>query len=86
MPFQVIPNTESEKVALVAIAWEIVEQTVVNELENGLSYDERKRIATNAFIDVYEALLNSKRIGEKDAALFEGAYLFSKSEENHNNK
>lgn len=86
MAFQIIPNTESEKVALVAVAWEIVEKSVINCFEDNLALADRKRIATNTFIDVYQALLNSKRIGENDDALFEGAYLFSNGEENRNHK
>lgn len=82
MAFQIIPNTESEKVALVAIAWEIVEKSVLNNLEDSLPVDERKRLVTNAFIEVYQAILNSRRIGEDEEVLIEGGYLFTTSESN----
>lgn len=77
MPSSLIFNTDSEKVALVAVAWEIVEMQVINHFDSDLAPVERKRIVTNAFIDVYQALLKAKQLEENDDALIKGAYLFS---------
>jgi hypothetical protein len=59
-----IPATNEFKVALVAVAWEIVWEAY----SKGEFKDTRRPISeqmTNRFIDVYMALSNAKKMGDQ---------------------
>lgn len=58
---KIVPDTENHQVAKVAIAWEITERAYSGK--TNYNPEEYVQTITNAFIKVYQALLDNEPIG-----------------------
>ena len=65
MADQIIPNTDSKDVACLAIAWEIVRLSTIDE--RYANYQAMRLGITKDVIEVYQALVNCHPIGEEDS-------------------
>lgn len=79
MADQVVPNTESQTVAAIALAWEIVKYTYnVPHMEG--TKEEKLKEVTNAVIKAYMAILQGKPIEKQLSNLkCSKTYAFSSS-------
>jgi len=64
MPERVVPDTENQIVATLAVAWEIVKVTYGRDLTTGET-DANMVKLTNAVIKSYKALLKGEPIPDK---------------------
>lgn len=58
---QVVPDTTSQSVAVLAVAWEIARLSYF-PFPMGTSSDEKLRLLTNAVVESYTAITNLKEI------------------------
>jgi hypothetical protein len=64
MTEQIVPNTDQPRVAMLAVAWEIVNKTYdIPHLEG--SREEKLEKLTNAVIKIYNAIFNGTPIPSK---------------------